>query len=451
MAPLFGLDRFALVWFEVPVGSLEETSEDISVYLKLVSRRPILKPKEGRTVLPMNLMQAICRTALCAVLLPLSTAWASLPTNRVDFWNQSVAHPEMDLVRSARSSLDIEIYQMTDPDFRSALRAAVNRGVIIRVVEEPAPLGAKCVPFFPAAISESSDCADLRVLISEVRQAGGVFVPFNKASLCGQAGAQCYEHGKMIIADRSRGLVSTGNFDSTNFCNLARSPSRCNRDFAVTTVDPEVVQPLLKVFESDLAGHAYDIRSIVTAQVESKVTVSPLSLDPLVQFIKSARHSIQVENQYLKEPTINAALMDAARAGLNVQVMTASVCAFGTPKPSVLAQWNQSYASFSSSGVKTRIFNAQMRVDGVPGYLHAKAIVVDGVRAWVGSVNGSSTATSDNREFGLFLDDSSSVQNLASVLTQDFLDPASETWQESASCTKDRHASGSASPSLAGG
>lgn len=385
-----------------------------------------------------------------------STAWilflglspfaaASQGASAVHFFNQADSHPVMDLVQTARSTLDIEIYQMTDPDFRAALRAAIARGVKVRAVEEPNPLGARCAPFNAPAAAESTDCGDLRGLITQVKQAGGAIVPFNKASLCGQPGGTCFEHGKMIIADHAQALVSTGNFDSTNFCNLSRAPSRCNRDFSVVTQDGEVVKTLSRVFEADLSGAAYDLKAIVTTQVELKMTVSPLSLDPLVQFIKSARQSIQIENQYLKEPTINSALIEAARAGVQVEVMTASACAFGPPKPPALAQWNRDYAAFDAAGVKTRIFNASMKVDGVPGYLHAKAIVVDHSRAWVGSVNGSSMATSNNREFGLFFEDAVSVQALSKILSQDFGNTSSESWQESAACTKEGSAGASTS------
>ena len=251
----------------------------------------------------------------------------------------------------------------------------------------------------------------------------------------------------MVISDRSQVLVSTGNFDATNLCNVARSPARCNRDYSVVTRDGDVVKTLQRVFDQDVQGTAYDLRSVITPSVESKLTVSPFSLEPLVAFIKSARQSIRVQNQYLKEPTINAALAEAARAGVQVTVMTESACAFGTPKPSAVTAWTQVYSGFDSAGIKSRIFNSSIRIGGLPGYLHAKAIVVDTTRAWVGSVNGSTTAASNNREFGLFFEDAASVQSLVALMDRDFSDSRGESWQQSLTCTKDAHSSGAAAGS----
>ncbi|POA74772.1 hypothetical protein C1882_29035, partial [Pseudomonas sp. FW305-E2] len=67
-------------------------------------------------------------------------------------------------------------------------------------------------------------------------------------------------------------------------------------------------------------------------------------------------------------------------------------------------------------------------------YLHAKAIIVDGAHAWVGSVNGSTTSLSDNREYGIFLDDNNLINQLDKFVSSDFNNNASESWQDSIVC-----------------
>jgi phosphatidylserine/phosphatidylglycerophosphate/cardiolipin synthase-like enzyme len=78
-----------------------------------------------------------------------------------------------------------------------------------------------------------------------------------------------------------------------------------------------------------------------------------------------------------------------------------------------------------------------MKVKNKSGYLHAKAIVVDRARAWVGSVNGSTTSIENNREFGIMLNAASEVSKLEAYINADFSHPDSETWQESLLCKKD--------------
>jgi phosphatidylserine/phosphatidylglycerophosphate/cardiolipin synthase-like enzyme len=162
----------------------------------------------------------------------------------------------------------------------------------------------------------------------------------------------------------------------------------------------------------------------------------------MVAFIRSAKSSIMIQNQYLHEKNINQALIDAAHAGVKVYVNVASLCAFGPPKPDSLnpATPNSNgaiFTAFDQAGIQTRMFSGQQTINGKIGYLHAKAIVVDGKYAWVGSTNGSYPATSANREFGIFFSDPTMVNHLASIMRYDFADARGETWQESAKCLRD--------------
>ena len=357
----------------------------------------------------------------------------------VGLYVNSEGSPLLPLIRSSRRQLDIEIYTMGDAEVRNAIRDAIHRKVRVRVVQEPSPVGAACDVFRikGGATKTTSDCADSQQLVNDVKAAGGSYVPFQKDQLCGQPGAGCFEHGKLAIADAAIALVSTGNFDSTNLCDAAASPSHCNRDYSVITEETDVVGSLEGIFEKDLGATRYDVSSVITKSALSKMTVSPLSLAPIVSFIQSAKSSILLENQYLKEPTINAALIAAAKRGVRVELSIASACAFAKPQPALSDEWTQTYASFEQAGISVRAFTKHILVNGKPGYLHAKAIVIDGSRAWVGSVNGSTTSTSANREFGLFLTEQGEVAKLADQMSRDQRDPNAETWQDSLICAKD--------------
>lgn len=371
---------------------------------------------------------------------PPDGGWAALE----GFRDNTADQPVFKALALAEKSIDIEIYEMSDPDVRDALRAALARKpepVRVRVIKDPDPLGESCRYFEPAAPSDSAGCRDQKELVAEVRASpGGAFLPFNKAELCGghtkKGGAKkCFEHGKLLIVDGRHALLSTGNFNSTNLCNLRRSPRVCNRDFSYITSDTDVVKTAGAVFEGDLRGTHYDLAALLTPAVSAKLTVSPYSLEPLLAFINSAKKTIRIENQYLKEKAIDEALEAKAAAGVKVQVMVSSLCSFGKPKSSAASE--RLFGGFEQAGVEPRLFTSSMKVGGRPGYLHAKAIVVDDERAWVGSVNGSSTATSANREFGVFFDRAEDVRRLDAILETDFSSPQSETWRESMQCLKD--------------
>jgi phosphatidylserine/phosphatidylglycerophosphate/cardiolipin synthase-like enzyme len=376
----------------------------------------------------------------------------------LSFYNNADGSPLLSLIQGASTSLDIEIYTVGDARIRDAIRAALSRGVHIRIIQEPAPVESSCKIFDASSSAGGADCNDERSLVAEVNSGGGTYIPFNKAALCGagsggpasytSTSSACYQHGKMILVDGAQALVSTGNFDATNLCDLSEKPARCNRDYTSVTGDADVVGALSEIFEADLRGSSYDLNPILTDAVREKLTVSPLSLQPLVDFIQSAQTSLVVQNQYLEEPTLNAALVAAARAGRQVSVMVASECAFGKPTASERAKTSSIYSEFDAAGITSRMFSSSLRIDGKPGYLHAKAMVADGSRAWMGSVNGSTTSVSHNREFGVYFSDPAEVGKLADQMNADLAASGAETWQDSLNCAQDGDTAMDAFPSL---
>ncbi|MBS1964061.1 MAG: phosphatidylserine/phosphatidylglycerophosphate/cardiolipin synthase family protein [Bdellovibrionales bacterium] len=377
----------------------------------------------------------------------------SAPTPPAGLYENSTGAPIVALLDSAQHSIDIEIYTMGDPVVRKAILNALADRVKVRIIQEPTPVGSSCKIFGigsapnPSAAPDepgSPDdlaCAELKAFRNQVLKAGGTYVPFNKI-LCGagSGGATpgCVEHGKMIIVDGKAALLSTGNFDSTNLCNAKENPERCNRDYDYIIHYAPAIQILGQIFEQDLRGKPYNLKALLGRAGARDLTVSPFSLPPLVQFIRSAKRSIRLQEQYLKEPTINAELLAAAKRGVQLYLNVASACAFGTPRESDAAKWTQTYKTFEEAGAKIRAFTSEMRVGNRPGYLHAKAIVVDDQTAWVGSTNGSSLSVSSNREFGVFFDGARDMNLLLRFMKADFANPHGESWQESLQCKRDR-------------
>lgn len=365
----------------------------------------------------------------------------NLPKDSIEpgFYNNAEGSPVVPLINTAQKSLEMEIYEMGNPKVIAAIRAALNRGVKVRIVKEPNPVGAPCKVFdlsIPASnlVTSDASCADQRKLVQDVNAAGGEYVPFSQ-TLCPN-GQSCLQHGKIVIADNSVALISSGNFNSTNLCDLDNNPSTCNRDYSFITNDSDIANTLAAIIAKDAAGTAYDVSTLLSKSMSQKITVSPVSLQPLVAFIKSAKERIQVQNQYLKEPTINAALIEMAKSGVKVDVTVASACSFGKPSPSDRKKVTEIFSAFDKAGIVSKMFNKNILVNGKPGYLHAKAIVVDESRAWMGSVNGSTQAATLNREFGIFFNDGANVDKLSNQLDNDLNDPHEESWQDSLECAE---------------
>jgi cardiolipin synthase len=346
-------------------------------------------------------------------------------------FENSSGSPLMNAIRSATRSLDIEIYTMNDANIRAEILSALSRRVKVRIVQEPTPVGAACHVFVAAATTDKPECSAEKQFVKDAISKGAQYQAFPKA-LCGTPNSRCYEHGKVLIADGQEALISTGNFDATSLCDISAQPGNCDRDFTIVTHDATIIRNLETILTNDLSGTATQFSAL-----DSNLTVSPNSMKPLLDFINSATRTLQVENQYLEDPTMNDAIIAAAHRGVKVSVMVSSNCSFGRPTASTVTKFTNIYSAFDQAGIKTQIFVGRMHVGGLKGYLHAKAMVADGTRGWVGSVNGSTTAISDNRVFGLFFQDQTMVSTLIQSFEADFNNSLGETWQDSLQCKFD--------------
>jgi phosphatidylserine/phosphatidylglycerophosphate/cardiolipin synthase-like enzyme len=337
------------------------------------------------------------------------------------------------LINRAEQTLEMEVYTLKSSKIMNALRKAMARGVKLSIVQDADPVDA-CKVFLPVGSADDAKCLEMKGFVKDVRKAGGTYVPFNK-NFCAPGGV-CFQHGKIVVADSKLVLLSTGNFNPSNLCEKSENPPICNRDYTVVSRDPNVVRAIQTLVRADTANVPSNIPAVV-ASAGNRITVSPFSLDPLVAFIDSARKSVQLENQYLKNPELNAAIVRAARRGVKVFVMVSSACSFGRPDENAVADWTRIYSEFDAAGVITKTFNASIPIGGRAGYLHSKAILVDSKRAWVGSVNGSTASLTRNREYGIFSDDPDFVKALGRFMYQNFTERNAQTWKQSLRCEKD--------------
>lgn len=345
--------------------------------------------------------------------------------------------PVLRMIESAQSSIDIEIYEINDPTVRSALIGAVKRGVPTRIVIEPSPVGV-CNSFLPPTSANNEACNKRRDVINELTSAGVKVVPFNK-QLCGNNQTNCFQHGKLLLVDRKAALISTGNFNSSSFCNEEANPSKCNRDYSVVTKDSDVIMALHNIFERDFAGTPYDLDKLLTPGVKAKLSVSPVAEQNLIGLINSAQRTLSVQAQYLKEPEINMAIQSAAQRGVKVEVTMASMCAFSRyPKPLTKANLESTYNPLLQAGVNMRFFTEENLINGRKAYMHAKVFMADDQRLWIGSINGSTRSTESNREFGLFLQKPEWVQKVKQILAKDLNSSGNEDFKANLDCTKDR-------------
>lgn len=273
--------------------------------------------------------------------------------------------PVLAEIEAARSSIDVMIYLLTDRQIVDALIAAEGRGVVVRVILEQYPYGGFGNP--------EQVAAELRTAGVEVKWAAQRFT---------------FSHVKALVVDGSVALIMN--------LNLTRSAFETNREFAVITTRAAEVASIQALFEADWRGQ--------DEPRPGSLVVSPSnSRHVLTALIESARVSLELYAQVVRDEAVADALAAAAERGVRVRLVTS---------PDIDPVATRMLTELAERGVEVRLVSTP--------YIHAKAIVVDAKRAFVGSQNLTATSLDENREIGLIFADPAAVARLLRAFEADF-------------------------------
>jgi len=271
-------------------------------------------------------------------------------------------------IRDASTSVRLEMYELTNPTLVRALEYAHASGVDVRVILEQHPYGASST--INQAAYDNLMAADIPVRWSSPRY--------------------LLTHQKSMVVDNAVAYVMTTNF--------TRAAFKANREFDVVDRDPRDVVSVAAVFEADWTGRAYAPR-------DPNLPLSPLDARPmLTALVGSARHTLDVYAEELQDPAMEAALAVAARRGARVRLIL--------PAPNGVDRDAAGIAAITRAGARV------YRAGGL--YIHAKAIIVDGRRAFVGSQNFSPASLDHNRELGVIINDRDAIATLEQTFASDW-------------------------------
>ncbi|MGI8475742.1 MAG: phospholipase D-like domain-containing protein [Thermomicrobiales bacterium] len=265
---------------------------------------------------------------------------------------------------AARRTIDIEVYLFSDQKAMDALLRAERRGVRVRVILEQHPFGGG-----DAAKSRR----DLERLGVEVRWAQARFD---------------FSHIKCIVVDDRVALIMN--------LNLTYSGLTKNREAAVTTTNASDVAEAMAVFAADWDGQGDPtLRRLVLSPTTSRVNSARL--------IDGATTSIDLFAEVVRDTKMVKALEAAAGRGVRVRIVT---------PPTKEADNTATLVSLVKAGVEVRTQTSP--------YVHAKMILVDGARAFVGSQNLTRTSLGLNRELGIVIVEPAGLARLRTAFEKDF-------------------------------
>ena len=268
----------------------------------------------------------------------------------------------VDLVKAARASVWAEIYLLTDDRAVAALADRARAGCDVRVILEPAPY-----------MSEDANQPAFAALT-----AAGALMSWSTPRFT-------YTHAKALIVDHARLAVMT--------LNLTGAGLGGNREYAAIDDDPADVAAAEAVFAADQTGD-------VAAASGRLVTSPDTSRAVLTDLIAGATASLAIETEELTDPAIVAALTAARGRGV------ALTLAWPGPPDAGAA-----FATLAAAG-------AVVRAVADPA-IHAKVVVADARRLYLGSANFTATSLDHNRELGLLIDDAEAARRVAATVADD--------------------------------
>ena len=315
-------------------------------------------------VLPMA-----CRAEWRAARVPTPTVTqASASALQVFVEPDDGTRPVVSTLSAAFKSIRMEMYLLNDREIIDALKAARGRGVDVRVMLEPQPLGGG---------------AGNRSAMNELQAANVAVKPSNPAYKL--------THAKMIVVDDRVALIMT--------CNQTRASFTNNREFGIINTDASDVAEIAAVFDADWNRTVPSVSS-------PNLMWSPLNARArILTLIDSAQQTLDIENEEMQDADVVARLVSAAQRGVAVRVVMSP--ASGGVDPNAPGQ-----DKITRGGVKLRLVKTP--------YIHAKMIVADDARAFVGSQNFSAASLDSNRELGILVSDPKIIQTLSVTFANDW-------------------------------
>ncbi len=274
-----------------------------------------------------------------------------------------IEHNLISAIDAAQTSIDMAIYNLTLPDVGEALLRAKQRGLRVRLVME----------------SEAMD----KDIPQKLQAAGIPIVGDQKEGLM---------HNKFTLIDGQEVWMGSMNYTSTSaykdFNNLLRLRS------------PQLVQDYQVNFDEMFVEHKFEgAKEANTPYPQTRAGSIPVEVyfspdDGVAQHVtaelRKAQHNITILAYSFTSDDFANAIDDRAKAGVKVRGV-----------------FDESQAKSNKGGEFENFKQAgyDVRLDGIPGLLHDKVMIIDGQVVITGSYNFSASAEKTNDENLLILRD----------------------------------------------
>ena len=272
-------------------------------------------------------------------------------------------------IDSARSSINMTMYELSDTTAVNDLIARKKAGVDVRVILDQA--------------EKSTNKSAYSTLTS-----AGVGVVWSSTAFQ-------YTHQKTLTVDDRESLILTGNLTSKYYSET--------RDFGDFDSDTNDVKAIVSVFDADYAH-----KSTTPSDADDLLWSPTTSTSRVLSVINGAKKTLDVEGEEFNDSTVVNAIVARAKAGVAVRVVVESPSQYASSIAKVVKAGGKVVGYSSSTGL----------------YIHAKAVIADAGLSdrtvELGSMNYTVNSMTRNRELGIVLHDAADCSLVERQFAADF-------------------------------
>jgi cardiolipin synthase A/B len=287
----------------------------------------------------------------------------------------------LNALNAAKKSIDLTIYEISDPQIMSALKTAKARGAAVRVI-----------------YNWYSFSADM-----QQREIAPAIQELTKAGIQCKHAPRTFEvtHEKAFTIDGTTGIVMSFNLTSEYF--------GTTRDFGIVTTVAAEVTEISNVFDADWNDKP------VTPRVASLVWSPVNARTKLTSLINGAKNTLEIYCEEADDPGTLGAMVAAAKRGVKVRFIAAVLSGQGK------VNGNARGITILQGGGVNAVCKSFL-------YIHAKMVLADhgtpNAQAYIGSENFSCVSLDDNRECGIIVSESAILDRLQSTYDLDWAKPS---------------------------
>lgn len=275
------------------------------------------------------------------------------------------------LISSAKKTIDITMYELTDTTVTSLLATAASDGVTVRVI-----------------LDQNAEKSNNTTAYNYLK-AHSVSVHWANTKYT-------YTHQKTITVDGVTSAILT--------LNLTPKYYSTGRDYAVITTDAADVAAIEATFNADFTNTS------VTPGTGDNLVWSPTnSRSSLLALINGASASLMLEEEEMSDTEIISALESALERGVSVTMV----------QENESSDYSTQLKALKSAGAKIAVYTSSTGY-----YIHAKVVLADygtsSQKLFVGSENMTSNSLDNNRELGLIFTDSTSIAEIHADIVSDY-------------------------------